>query len=152
LTSVAIAFLPYQLPPEPPIGSADSEVLDLMSLRIAVKTRLIAELAAGQRSLFETAALFDALDGLPGAPLPLTVQDSNLPAPERACRHVIEWVESQFDGPDGDATVTRLKSELRIAREQSGGFVLPDPNSVESIERLLAAAREMVPAIKNGKR
>jgi hypothetical protein len=45
-----------------------------------------------------------------------------------------------------------LKAELRIARAQSGGFQLPDPNSVESIERLLAAARERVPEIKNGKR
>jgi hypothetical protein len=150
--SMAVAFMPYRPPAEPSVGPPDTAVTDLMRLRVAVKTRLAAEVAAGKRSLFETAAIFEALDELPSAPLPLTIEEAKLPASVRACRHVIEWVGARFDGSDGAVIVARLKSELQSALEQPGGLQLPDSSAVASIEDLLESAREERREIKAGMR
>jgi hypothetical protein len=151
LFSIAIAYLPHCPPAEPPIGPPESDVSEWALLRAEVKKRLAADVAAGQRTMLESAALYDALDRLPAAPLPLTSKEADLPAPDRAYGQVIQWVEAHFDGSDGWATVARLQSELCQAFEQPGGIRLPDPSSVESIEHLLADARSRLPIILKGK-
>src|SRR5262249_45611966 len=142
--------------PRPGTGPRPEESLEArqeaVALRIFAKDLVAGEGAAGRRSLFEAAALFGALNRLPPQARALSLMDSKAGGPrlpartdeERLCRQVIFWVPAVLKGwpPDEAKSVTaRLEAEFWEELRERGVIRLPDPHSLESVERLVARAR-----------
>ncbi|MFO0846964.1 MAG: hypothetical protein U0871_00185 [Gemmataceae bacterium] len=126
--------------------------MDLLRCRSLVRDRLAREVAEGNRSVFEAAALFEALDQLhPPLDVPRADLGVNLPVPfpantaaELRCRHVALWVylATKEASPDHAVqSVARLADEVREEVRVNGAVRLPGLAELESPEQLVAAAR-----------
>jgi uncharacterized NAD(P)/FAD-binding protein YdhS len=127
---------------------------DGVGLRSEAKRIIACEVASGQWSLVETAALFGALNRLSPMAPELSLQDNPpfswvLSDPvhteeERLCRQVVQWVDvlRRTESPEYvDAAVARLTAQFRQELQTRGAIRLPDPSSLESFENLLNRAR-----------
>jgi hypothetical protein len=122
------------------------------------QTQLAREVAAGQRSLVEAAALFRELNRLSPDVSALTTPDFD-PSPlsdpvhtkeERLCRQVVQWVDTLrlVASPEyADAAVARLNAEYRELRKH-GEIRLPDSSSLPSNQTLLEFARKAMPEVE----
>jgi hypothetical protein len=99
--------------------AADDPVVQSCVRRIESKDRIVEDVRAGRRTLFEAAAMFRRLDQRPPGRIPHV---EYLAAPvdhedEQYCRQVIRWVEAvvEFEGNHDDGTARRLRAELEEA-------------------------------------
>jgi hypothetical protein len=149
-TAAALALRP----PAPDDGAAPEsaasdgeEWYGPREVRIMAKHLVAGEAAAGRRPLAEAAALFGALDRLPpAAPDPASVPPygGRRGDGERLCRQVIDWaapLPGRPAPPGAAETVTRLEREFEALR-RAGPVRLPDPDTLESVEALLARTKE----------
>jgi hypothetical protein len=122
-----------------------------IQLRIRAKELLVEDLAAGKRSLLQTAALFRELDRIPPAvsrPDPVIdppIRFENPTEDEWQCLWVLAYTRTllQVTHPDREASVTdRLVKEFEAERRDVGTVRLPDPQSLEPVPTVLARARE----------
>lgn len=133
---------------EPTLAQPWSEA---MQLRPIVRDCLTREVIDGRRSLLAAATLFGQLNQLNGQPLDRSMLDSPigrllLPGrtpSERLCQQVESWVRVALrdDARRRNAVLARLEAEFRRAPRQDGDIRLPDPGTLESVEKLFANAR-----------
>jgi hypothetical protein len=137
---VLLAVLVRRPDPEP--TAAPTATAEARALHLWAKLQLARDVAASRRNLMEAAALFGALERRPPAPLPVLEPDPAVPAAERLCVEVIDWVARQLSERPAErmAAVARLEAELRQARDQPGGVRLPDPDAGQ-LEDLLDRTR-----------
>jgi hypothetical protein len=125
---------------------------EVFALRSVARRRLAADVIDGRRSVFATAALFRELDRMaPALDVPRPNRAIPLPVPfpvttedEAYCWHVALWayLVLRDDSPDlAVEVVARLAAEVRAEAEARGSVRLPDPTTLESVERLLVDAR-----------
>lgn len=142
-----------------PAESADSEPVDTvvaqpwpesMQLSPFARASLAHEVIDGRRTLREAATLFRELHLRNGQrwdrPWALFV-GLRLPGRtpgERLCQQVEARVRCALgdDHERCDAVLTRLEKELRDAPREQGEICLPDPAGLDSVEQLLAQARD----------
>jgi hypothetical protein len=117
-----------------------------------VRDRLARDVLDGRRSLLATATLFGELNRLkgetadcariPGTELPLSLPGRT--AAERLCQHVERWVRAVLkNDPDrADVAIARLEAEFHAAVRERGEIRLPDPASLEPVERIVHRIRE----------
>jgi hypothetical protein len=131
------------------VASARAEqsgpVPDTLRLRIRAKDLLVEDLASERLTLFDAAALFRGLDGIP----PRAVYSADPDPPirpvcptddERYCVRVITVARNalRVAQPDRARIVTeRLVAEFEAERCRSGTIRLPDPGSLEPVQGLL---------------
>jgi hypothetical protein len=120
---------------------------DTNLLRILAKGLLVEELASGRLTLFDAAALFRELDGMP----PMTVCSTNPDADppirpvcptedERYCVRVITVARNVLRVAQlgrAEIVTERLVAEFEAERCLSGTIRLPDPGSLEPVHGLL---------------
>jgi hypothetical protein len=110
----------------------------------------------GRRSVFEAAALFRELDRVataldpprPDVAVPLPVSFPAATEDELYCLIVARWayVALRDTYPARAAeVVARLAAEVRAEAQARGAVLLPDPATLEPVERLLAEAPATVP-------
>jgi hypothetical protein len=142
--------------PDPASARADRDdanaaTIKRIHLRIRAKELLVEDLAAGKRSLLETAALFRELDRIPPAvsrPDPVIdppIRPENPTEDEWQCLWVLAYTRTllQVTHPDREASVTdRLVREFEAERRDRGTVRLRDPQSLESVPTILARARD----------
>jgi hypothetical protein len=124
---------------------------DMQQRRWVAKELIAQEVADGRRSLFEAAALYEALNRLPPATSQLIREDGgDLPLhafartnEELLCRQVSRWVQRRLrDTPEQARKVlARLAAEFADAQARPGGLRLPDSTRVEPIKELLGRVR-----------
>src|SRR5262245_27751055 len=151
--AVAVLAVVFQPSPEP---DAPADLLatgtlaegwpETAALRVVAKRLVVREAAAGRWSLFEAAALFDALNRLPPEVVPARFDNFlNLPGrsdEERLCLSVISHSVYTLSGePTDQAQAARLETEYLRALRESGGVRLSDPHSLPSARELLERAR-----------
>jgi hypothetical protein len=157
--TVAVVCCPHVPEPAESIPTTETEasvavVPKTAFLRFIAKKLIAREVAEGQRSLLEAAALFGALNRLPPETPELSPQDNStygwvLNDPvrtedERLCRQVVQWVDAfrLSDPPEyAAAAVARLLAEYRELH-QHGAVRLPDPPTLPSAQELLERARK----------
>ena len=136
--SLGLALAPW------PTGTAVEPAVDVpiqqpmpavIVARLTAKRQLAREVAAGTRSLFETAALFAALNQLPPALPEASPMHTNdlVPLPtrtpeERLCWQVASWVNGlDTDRRRGPSpAVLRLAEEVRSELRAHGTLRLPE--------------------------
>src|SRR5262245_52511131 len=116
-----------------------------------VRDRLAREVIQGRRSLLATATLFGELNRLKGESAEcVSIRASEMPlrlpgrtTAERLCQHVERWVRAvlRYDPARAEVAVARLDAEFQAALLEHGEIRLPDPASVESIDKILAETR-----------
>jgi hypothetical protein len=142
--------------PDPASASADRDdshaaTIKRIQLRIRAKEQLVEDLAAGKRTLLQTAALFRELDRIPPAvsrPDPVIDPPIRLENPtedEWQCLWVLAYTRTllQVTHPDREVSVTdRLVKEFEVERRDRGTVRLPDPQPLGSVSAILARSRE----------
>jgi hypothetical protein len=121
-----------------------------MQLSPFAREMLVREVIDGRRTLLQAATLFRELHLWNGQPWDrpwVVLSGFRLPGGtpgERLCQQVEAWVRGTLDdNPERcDTVLTRLERELRDAPREHGEICLPDPASLESVEQLLADARD----------
>src|SRR5262245_29265964 len=121
-----------------------------MQLSPFARAILVQDVIDGRRTLLQAATLFRELHLRNGQPWDrpwVVLSGFRLPGGtpgERLCQHVEAWVRGRLDDdPERcEAVLTRLEKELRDAPREHGDIRLPDPASLESVEQLLADARD----------
>jgi hypothetical protein len=159
--ALAAAGLALLKPPTPgPIDASGPELVDpkvarpfpeAMQLSSYARNLLIEEVIDGRRSLVSAATLFRELDLRNGQVwdrpwIRLAEGTCRLPGrtpAERLCRQVeIRLRETLGQDPGRrDAVLARLEGEFRDAHRVDGDICLPGPETLESVEHLLARAR-----------
>jgi hypothetical protein len=112
--------------------------------RLMMKGLAVQQLAAGELTLFETAALFGQLNSLPPSlehmipPWPSGADEG-----ERLCRQVIQWADKEwehhFPPEEVKARVERLEQELQEHLAAHGGVRLPKDVPHLGIPNILSA-------------
>jgi hypothetical protein len=115
------------------------------------RDRLTRELIEGRRSLLATATLFGELNRLkPGSAdydrIAAAESSHSLPGRthnERLCQTVERWVRAVLrnDPARKEVALGRLEAEFQTELREHGEIRLPDPASIEPIERILAETR-----------
>jgi hypothetical protein len=124
-----------------------SAIPDTVRLRILAKILLVEGIASGRVTLFDAAALFRELDGMPPVTVYPTKPDPDPPVrlecpteDERYCLRVITVARNMLrvTQPGRAEIVTeRLVAEFESERCRTGAIRLPDPGSLDLIDGLL---------------
>jgi hypothetical protein len=136
----------------PPAGRPSELLLDgwpeVVTLRAAAYEQIARDVADGQRSLFQAAGLFRALNRLPPTVdhPPADAPHLTIPTDTEAgwlCRQVVVWVPAALHAePDRAAAVVARMTAAFFAELRAHGTVrLPDPASLEPVPELLEQAR-----------
>jgi len=153
-TLVAAVLIWNDRQPQGPAGDAEfADPFPETTLMLPfARERLTRDVIEGRRSLLATAALFGELNRLkgesadsgriPGTDTPLRLP-GRTPA-ERLCQHVERWVRAILRNDPGrkDIAIAHLEAEFQAAWLEHGEIRLPDPASLEPVERLLSRIRD----------
>lgn len=136
--------------PEPVDTQVAQPWSESMQLSPFARAMLIQDVIDGRRTLLQAATLFRELHLRNGQRWDrpwVVLAGFRLPRGtpgERLCQQIEAWVRGALENdPERcEAVLSRLEKELRDAPREHGEICLPDPAGLQSVEQLLADARE----------